>query len=404
MAVTAAISALSVLAAACSGGDGPDAQQSTTAAIAPAGTTALPVSSTVAPITAVPTTVAPAPTTVATPKNFAVNGTQIIDPDGKVFYPVGANFNGPDWVWPFATAGLADTAKNVWKWNIARLDSCLPIGCDVPDKAHSTVNNDLDGLVKEFTDRKMVVLIVLNQVRSGTFPSAQRFADIQQWWSDVATRFKDNPYVWFGPLAENGNSLNAQAQPVIDQWFDLHAQLIQTIRATGAKNPIVVNGTQWGQEVNLNTVNPVPDSGSAILTRGPELLAIDPNIIFDLHVYDQWGGLNSDAARDARLRNFFERVQEKNMAMIIAETGGYSAQDGTSSGSDLARLLARATKSAYRVAPSMGIGIIAWHAQPGDGFALTIPGSFTTLGNNDAPTTLSWHGRLMWDLTRNPPV
>ncbi|MGE0879510.1 MAG: cellulase family glycosylhydrolase [Acidimicrobiia bacterium] len=333
---------------------------------------------------------------------FNVSGTKIYDPDGKPFLPIGANFNGPDWVWATETKGMAAVAQDVWKFNTARFDSCLPRGCDVDDRAHHSVNND-PAIVKEFTDRKMVVVLVLNQVRSGTFPDDAARAEIKAWWTQMAALYKDNPYVWFEPAAEVGESVDGNDKAVIDKWYDYHAELISTIRATGAKNPIVVNGTQWGQELNDSSLKKVSESDSAILRRGTDILKLDPNVVFDLHVYDQWGGIADTKARDARMKDYIDRVHAKGLALMIGETGGFGADDGTKAGNEFSTVIARGTQTAYAVAPAEGVGIIAWHAQPGDDYSLTNQGDFDQLSSKTDPKNLTWHGTLLWNLAKNPP-
>ena len=71
------------------------------------------------PLAAGPSTAAAA----TGPANFAVRGSQILDPDGRNFIPVGANVNGPQFVWNGPTVGQAAVADDVWRWNTIRLNT-----------------------------------------------------------------------------------------------------------------------------------------------------------------------------------------------------------------------------------------------------------------------------------------
>ncbi|MGE0877784.1 MAG: cellulase family glycosylhydrolase [Acidimicrobiia bacterium] len=343
-------------------------------------------------------TAAPAPPAAATGA-FTVSGTRIIAPDGKEFIPVGANFMGPHGFWPSDTIGQSSNVQNVWRWNTIRLNMCKPGGCNDAGGWDWSNNNDIDKLVNEYTSKKIVVMLADHSYAPGTFPTGSALDEIRGRWTDLAARFKDNPYVWFNPLNEPGNTLGGNSGGVMNQWLSTHQDLITAIRSTGNNNIVVVDGTNWGQEAATWDASMIDGGQSAAISKGQALKSFDKNVVMSLHVYGSWGAAGSQAERDARLANYIDHVHQLGLALLIGEVGGYADNDGTGGGNELADWLARATTTAYRVAPGKGVGLIAWHAQPGDGFALTVPGNFADLGNTTNPTTLTWHGQLMWKRT-----
>lgn len=328
------------------------------------------------------------PAAAAGASGFTVQGDQILDPSGHSFVPVGTNLLGPDSFWTSQTAGLSGAAR-AWGFNTVRLTTCLPGGC-AGTGYDQTVNNNLDQIVSEYSAAHIVVMIALHQITPGLFPNAADLTSITAWWAGIAARYKANPYVWFNTLNEPGNSVGVAPGPVIAQWAAVEGQLITAIRSTGAQNPIVVDGTQWGQDAGAWNTSPIPTGNSAILTSGAALAAAHPNLIFSIHVYDQWGGSTTatNAERDARLGDFIDRVHALELPLVIGETGAPSTETTT--------LRALGTQSAFRVAPPRGVGILTWHGQAGDGFTLTTPGPFNAIDSTTSPTNLTWLGRLDW--------
>jgi len=63
-------------------------------------------------------------------------------------------------------------------------------------------------------------------------------AAFANFWSQLATAFKDNPNVWFGLMNEPHDMPK-------EQWLSAANASIAAIRATGAKNMILVPGISW---------------------------------------------------------------------------------------------------------------------------------------------------------------
>jgi hypothetical protein len=81
------------------------------------------------------------------------------------------------------------------------------------------------------------------------------------------------------------------------------------------------------------------------------------------------------------------------LALVLGEVGGAS--------SPCCDKMALAAESAYRVAPSRGVGILAWHGQAVDWFKLVKtsgPASPADIDDPSKPTNLTWTGKLLWEL------
>jgi mannan endo-1,4-beta-mannosidase len=326
----------------------------------------------------------------ADPDHFRVDGTEIHAPGSHApFVPVGMNLLGPDAFFNAEghTAGLASVLADDWKVNTVRLNTCLPEGCGYTDVTNRN-NDDLDGIVKELTAKKIVVILALHQVQPGSLPSGSVLDEIEQWWRDQASRYADNPYVWFNVLNEPGHG-----KPAPKAWLQVHERLVGAIRDEAPDSLVVVDGTQWGQEVGGVDTGKVVKANSAVLDFGRALEAQFGNIVFSFHVYDQWGVPRSDEDRDARMADYIDRVHRAGLALVIGEVGG--------AWKECCEKEALAAQTAYRVAPPRGVGILAWHGQAVDQHKLIDrepPTSPDQIDSPTDPTNLTWMGQLLWDL------
>lgn len=322
---------------------------------------------------------------------FHVEGTQIIDPNGKPFVPLGVNMLGPDAFFneTGVTAGHAKVLAEAWKVNTVRLNMCLPEGCSY-NTVRNTLNDDLDGLIREYTGEGLVVMLALHQVRPGLWAEGGELDRIDEFWRDIALRYGGNQHVWFNLLNEPGHEKPAQAR-----WADIHSRLLRTIRDAGAHNMVVMDGTVFGQESGDGT-GPVATEDSALLSYGAEVKGDDDAVAFSFHVYNGWGDdALSDGERDARMADYIDRVHGAGVALMIGETGGDYEPCCSAK--------ALGTQSAFRVAPPRGVGILMWHGQAIDGHKLVYIGRGESqpsdIDDPTNPTNLTWQGQLFWDLT-----
>jgi regulation of enolase protein 1 (concanavalin A-like superfamily) len=313
---------------------------------------------------------------------FSVVGTTIRDPSGAVYIPVGANVNGKDWVWNDETTRHLSTIRDGWRFNFLRVNCMLnPVNTQWPT---FTVNNDLKKIIDTYTAHGIVVSLEIHDW-TGKYPDDTQLLALTKWWRDIAVAYRDNPYVWFNIMNEPGGS-----GAVSSRYLTVHQAAIRAIRQdAGANNVIVVDGASWGQDTGAWSDNPVPAQNSGILTYGSQLKAFDGrtwnNIVFSVHCYDQW------AYADSKFEDYIDRVHAAGHALFVGEFGGYA--------NNTTNHLYLSAQVVNRVALNRGVGIVWWHYQPGDGFALTMEGGGSAINSLTNPTNLSWGGRILWDAT-----
>jgi len=323
---------------------------------------------------------------------FTVSGNQIIAPSGKPFIPMGTNVNGPQFVWQGPTIGQSAVAQNNWHFNTIRLDTCWATGCENGGGYHFANNDNYDGIIQEYSARHIVTMIDLQQFMPGDFPSADKMASIVTWWTNMANRYKGNPYVWFNLLNEPGNG----GASILPQWNQVTSQLTAAIRGTGAKNVIVADGAQFGQEANDWGCGDIPYGNSAILTYGKALETKYTNMVYSLHAYSEWGGGSTGCSSqqlDTRLGNFIDRVKAAGVPMLIGEVGTHPNQ---AEEQWYEQGQTPATQSVFRVAPGRGIGVLTWHGDANGGYQMVNGANWSDVNSSTAPSNLTWIGQLLW--------
>jgi endoglucanase len=144
-------------------------------------------------------------------------------------------------------------------------------------------------------------------------------ARLGELWAHIARRYKDNSFVWFGLM----NEPNKQTAL---EWVKTSNTIAAAIRATGAPNKIVFQGTAWDGAWHWTT------SGNAV----EMLKAYDPggNFAFEAHQYLDADGsgtsANCVAGAGARLAPFTTWLQKHGLHGIIGEIG-WAANPGCTS-------------------------------------------------------------------------
>jgi mannan endo-1,4-beta-mannosidase len=347
--------------------------------------------------------------------NFEIGAGRIIGPDGRTFVPVGTNLNGPNSFFDVPTKGLSANLQDRWGFNTIRLVTCLPGGCH---SGGATVNNDLDGIVAEFTSRRMVVIVDYHQLGFGDAASPADVAAATGFWRDLARRFKANPYVWFNlfnePDASSNDARLGSTAPA--RWRAQHQPVIDAIRAEGAQNVIVVDDTQAGQgAADWWQIGPSPEADSGVLSEGANLRDPAGRLVFSVHAYDVWGypstddptctNRYSDAQRDTRFRSYVERARAKGLTLLVGELGFRPTDDVRTGFSDHGERYGRqppcgstqrlSAETVYRLAPSLGLGVLTWH-----GYPLVAQGPQSFVLDGEPPTNLTRMGALQYGYAR----
>ncbi|BAB77814.1 MAG TPA: hypothetical protein DEF48_15100 [Nostoc sp. UBA8866] len=292
--------------------------------------------------------------------NFKIIGDKIYDPNGQEFIAKGIN----TFTW--------DKDYNIyldnWGFNTIRVPNYLLGSYNQPHPAQDNYQTNKN-IVNVYTSQNAVVIFDAHD-RIGGYYQGDQWEILKDYWREMAKQFKDNPYVWFNLHNEPGNS---QAQP--EKWVNYHRQLIDIIRAEGANNVIVVDGEAWGQDYLTQT----------IASHAHNIMAGNENILFSLHVYDQW--LNKDIGA------YFDRLQAQDIPIIVGEYGSENI------GLDVTQ----ASVNMMLAAQPREIGRIAWVGKANDNNDLTYgKGGHAYYFDGNNTEILTDLGRLTWqDLQRS---
>jgi mannan endo-1,4-beta-mannosidase len=255
--------------------------------------------------------------------NFQIIGSKIIDPEGNEFIPRGVNVQGMKYGWPGNVVPQADLIINAWNFNIVRVNCRLYDhywnGQNVSIGSHYQTIESMQAIVDAFTPHKVVVKFEFHD-RTGSYYTGNDLEDLKDAFREMSDRWGDNPYVWFNIMNEPGGST-----PDLNQWVNMHREVIQVIRdEKQVNNVIVIDAHSWGQDIGAWNANPVPEANSSILSRGHDLINFNDktyeNIMFSFHIYDQWNR-GTPEQMEYKMHDYITRVKEKGLALMIGEFG-----------------------------------------------------------------------------------
>lgn len=340
--------------------------------------------STARPTTAPTETLAPRPSTPANGQ-FQARGGLIYDPQGREFLPVGANIGATNaFDWKGTGYGHAKEAKE-WGWNTVRLNI---LATDIVNWSHVHNNGydafvaDVDKIVQEYASQGIVVMIGSHDDVKAAGQEENIAKQLDRFWGDMGRRYQGNAYVWFNLHNEPG---------VINQeWFQANDRHATIVRATGAKNPIVVDAPGWGQDVGSQQPWFVGSKFAYEADMAPALNSKHGNVILSQHNY----GAYELYTTPEKFSAYVDKVRASGLSLIIGEYG-YTNDKTSTAG------VWQANKDGadafFAIHKSKKLGGLWWHATHGDNYSLTDDGSaFFTYGSGNR---LSEAGKRVWALT-----
>ena len=313
---------------------------------------------------------------------FKVKGTEIIDPNGQEFIAHGININGYGYGWWGDTPGAVGDIVERWNFNAIRLNVR-----GIEPREIIEQNGTIDQVIDLYTDHGVVVVLEAHE-QTGDYFTGEKLDRLEDWWREQAREYKDNPYVWFNVSNEPGGVNSSQPENVA-KWLNQNQTVIDAIRAESANNIIVVDAHYWGQDVGEWNSNPVDRDKSSILAHAQKLKDPQNNLVFSVHLYDQW------QYGEAKMQDYFDRVHDAGIPIIIGEYG--AKNDGSYQST---------VTSALKIADKKDIGVFAWAWAGQDEYDLT-GFDLTTSGNGGGQhsqydpdgnvTNLSWFGEKVWN-------
>jgi mannan endo-1,4-beta-mannosidase len=356
-----------------------------------------------------PVTTQPPTTATGAPHGngrFTIVGHDIVDPDGNLFVPIGANMavrqggyeEGYAFNWNGTGTGHVADVK-AWGWNTVRATLiCAPEGSPTPDE----LDRGIDDFVDEYTSQRVVVIVECHDITIDDLaPSDPRVAQLLAFWERFAAKYKDNTYVWFNPY----NEPQGGAEPAdVANWLALQRDALVRLRAIAPTNVFVADIPGGGQAVQAFTgERPITELGSG-----------QCNVLYSWHAY---GALGSDGvfgkfedyghekASRANHDEAFAYLRDHGIPVIIGEVGDPLTLDEGTAGQPIWNRIA--SKAVIADAASYGIGMLWWHATGDSGAFLT----YTLMADRHQPpwsaaatgAGLSDGGRRFWEASKHQP-
>lgn len=326
---------------------------------------------------------------------FHTEEERIIDANGQVFVPHGVNVNGPRWAWsntgtPLSTKG--NSIKNVWGFNAVRV-----VWRRYEDRPNQGTGFTMDEYIQEYVvNRGLLVMIDLQDYLGENNFTPEWHQQTIEHWIEMAQKYGVG-------VNRSGSVVNLTEEQASMIWFNIHNEpissntneqmvslkeryeaVIDTIRALGAQNIFVLDGSTYANEYQSPTFNK---------TYGPHFVDKYENIIMSVHYgksdwtkatwqnYMQWfvdrnipllGGEISQAApgKDIRTTHAFYGDESSSWA-----TGGFTV-DG----------------AGFEV----GVGGFYWHFYGGDDGDLTTSNRGWLVNDDTNPTNLTEEGKIIW--------
>jgi len=218
---------------------------------------------------------------------LAVNGTSLVNQQGKAVVLHGVSFGWHNW-WPrFYNENTVTWLNQDWKCSVLR----AAIGVE-PDGAYlsnpTLAFNCLYAVVDAAIKNDMYVIV---DWHAGDI----HLNEAKTFFQTVAEKYKDRPNI----IYELYNEPDAEA------WSDVKAyseELIKTIRAIAPKNIILVGSPQWDQSIDKPAADPI---------KGYD------NLMYTLHFYA--------ATHGQWLRDRATDALQKGLPIFVSECGGMEA-------------------------------------------------------------------------------
>jgi endoglucanase len=202
---------------------------------------------------------------------------------------------------------------------------------------------DLDRLktsVRTATSNKRIVLLDPHNyaryygtnIIGGPNISAADFADF---WARLAQAFIDDPYVWFG-LVNEPHDMPTQ------QWFDDANAAIAAIRATGAKNMILVPGNSWTGAHSWTAGGDKSNAKCVLSVQDPlNYWAIEVHQYVDQDNSGTHKSVLNPSIGAERLKKFVDWCRQHRMRAVLGEFGVPVVPEGEETVSNMLQSMER---------------------------------------------------------------
>jgi hypothetical protein len=335
---------------------------------------------------------------------FHTANGQIIDPEGEVFIAHGTNANGPRyWAEPggYSLSELGRLLADVWGFD------CLRLTWRVWENANAHTENPwtIEEYVQEYAvNRGMVVMIEMHDHTGGNEVGSSFTAKARDFWVDLAKKFGTHRYgnTPSDPAGLGYSMTKAQASLV---WFNLRNEPIggngdgemndlknhydaisDAVRAEGAQNIIVLDGSTWANEYKSTTFNK---------TYGPHYRDNYDNVVMSIHY-------GSSSWRYNDYASYFDYFLNRKIPLIVGEISqaapNKTVENTRACYGEINNDWANGGFSSNGACYDKGIGRLYWHfTGKDDGKLTTSGGGYAISGYEDGkPDNLTEEGKIVW--------
>lgn len=330
------------------------------------------------------TTTEPPPSDPSELDPFFVVGDEIVDPDGNLFVPVGANasIRVTDYAYVFdggngGVNGRVDSIK-AWGWNTIR--ATLSCHDESGDPTQRQIIDGIDSTVRELTQAGIVVILACHDATGSDLElDSPLELQVRAFWDEVAPTYADNPYVWFNFFNEPFTT------DATEPWVELHQFYYDRYRDQGVNNIMIFDLPLYGQGIHLAA------EGEFV-----EPLGTACNTVLGWHA---WGSLAGEQATKDDYVTYSQAVLDRDLAVIIGEAGvPFPPSAGTAGNPEWNE---SGYFAALDVARDFDIGLLWWHGTGDTSNDLFYPlkvdrSGFWTAGNSG---NLTIAGATFWNFS-----
>lgn len=216
-----------------------------------------------------------------------VDGTKLVDKDGKPVMLRGMSFGWHNW-WPrFYNAGTVKWLHEDWKCNVVR----AAMGIE-PDKGYlkdpkgslENIKAVVDAAIKE--DIYVIIDWHSHNIQ---------LAEAKKFFAEMATLYGKNDHV----IYEIFNEPDHETWPEVKTYSE---EIIKTIRAIDPDNIILVGSPRWDQDIHLPAADPIKGYS---------------NLMYTVHFYA--------ATHKQWLRDRTDEAIKKGLPIFVSECAGMEA-------------------------------------------------------------------------------
>jgi len=224
---------------------------------------------------------------VKTHGQLKVEGTKLLDKNGKLVVLRGVSFGWHNW-WPrFYNAGTVKWLHDDWKCTVVR----AAMGVE-PDR----------GYIKDSADSKAKIKAVVDAaIKEGIYVIIDwhshniKLNEARTFFAEMATTYGKYPNV----IYELFNEPDYETWPEVKAYSE---ELIKTIRAIDPDNIILVGSPRWDQDIHLPAADPIKGYS---------------NLMYTVHFYA--------ATHKQSLRDRTDEAIQKGLPIFISECAGMEA-------------------------------------------------------------------------------